>query len=903
MFKKITWILSAVLLAALVAGALWWLYQREQDEKIMAEAFIPDNSAIVFRVRDDARLPAGLPVALARDVSRFRRAPLYRVIDALTRAGIADSASITAALRVEGKENVRFLYILNRNKLLYRGDLTGFLEQSFPGDATAPRDFEGNKIRALLVEKTEVYYALLGGLALLSDSRLYLEDALKRANIEPGSSAYERACHYFSSAAGVNVFLNADCFNELLPLYIKKYTGGAGIPAFAWGALDGYLAPEGATFNGFLHPGEQIRSFPGVLRGQRAAETRLDGVLPADVKAVSALRLSDTRKYLEDLDTYRAAAKIDETVAKRKKEYARWFGADAEKEWQELFRGEIAKGVMEISPDGEEEGVIVIHLKSGSKGERLLQEMIARHARQTNAAADSARYIYRVDQKQVVYHAMPATDFCSVTWGEIFDGMPARYAFIQENYLVLASSRLAVQRFTRDYLRRSSVRDMAWYKRVKERLGVNHNWMHVAATAPVLPLYRKQARGEWANYLRVNGERLAGISAWGYQWSGEEGMLYTSIAAGTEKVDERETRVMWQTKLDADIALKPAIVKNHVTGERELLVQDKANTLYLVSDVGLVLWKLPVQGEINSEIYQVDFYKNGKLQYLFSTPTHLYLVDRNGAYLPRYPLPLRSRCEVGITLFDYDNNRDYRVAAPGADRALYLFGLDGNPVKGWEMPAVENTLVSRLYHFRIENRDYLVVLDRGRLYMLDRRGKRRVKVEQLFDAAANTPLYLSRRQGKPVVLFADARRQAWWVDFEGNTGSWKHGDSAAPYHLNVGDVNADGLDEWIFAAGGTLSIHDNQGRVIQEKRWDDATLGFPYIYRFSARDARVGMLDSAGGRLLLLDKKQADTQGFPLPGATPFSIAFHGGDGEAAAGFYLFTGAPDGYLLKYRVQD
>ena len=519
----------------------------------------------------------------------------------------------------------------------------------------------------------------------------------------------------------------------------------------------------------------------------------------------------------------------------------------------------------------------------------------------TEGALDPQQFHYQMDQKQVTYYALPVPDFCSVLWGAVFDGIVARYAFVQENYLVLASSAAAVQRFARSYFRHSSVRDMAWYKRVRERLGVKYNWMHVSETSAMLPLYRKYARGTWASYLEGNGERLSGISSWGYQLSGEEGMLYTSLAASVEKMEEQLAQVMWQTKLKADVALKPAIVRNHVTGERELLVQDKANNLYLISDSGLILWELPLQGAVNSEIYQVDFYKNGKLQYLFSTPTHVYLIDRNGYHLPRYPLPLRSRCEVGISLFDYENKRDYRVAAPGEDRALYLFDLEGNPVRGWEVPRSDNPVTSKLYHFRVGQNDYLVFADRSRLYMLDRRGGHRVKVDHLFDMSANTPLYLSRRGETPVVLFADARQDVWWVDFKGGVGSWKSGKETRSYHLNVGDVNADGVDEWIFTRGETLAIHDSRGRLLQEKRWEGASLGFPYIYRFSARDARVGMLDERQWRLLLLGKEVSKE--FPVTGTTPFSIAFHGGGGETSSGFYLFAGNEEGYLLKYRVQQ
>lgn len=886
MIKKIAWTLLALALAGVVAGTLLWLRQREG--RVPVEMFIPDNSAVVLRVTRDAHLPGGLPDSLAADLLRFRRAPLHRLVEELARAGVVDSAAITVALRVEGKGSVRSLYVLDRVGPFNRGDLPALVARLRPGDEASARNFEGRALHLLASGGEEICHAEAGGMLLLSDSRLYVEDALKQIDAEASddSPGYREARHYLSPAAGVNLYLDAACFAELLPLYLDAGANGAG--AFAWGALDLHLAPRAARLEGFMQPGDAARSLPGLLAGQEPGEIHLDEVMPAAVKAISVLRLGDVDRYRENLEKYRPA------TASRP-------GTGTRREWLELSRGEIARGVLSVSATGQEEGITVVHLKSGDKAGRLLREMVENHARRAGTSPDSLRHLLRVNQKQVDYYTMPVADFCPATWGPFFDGMPARYALVQENYLVLASSRAAVQRFLADYSRRSSLRDVAWYKRAREQLGVKHNWIHLAETASMLPRYRARARGAWAAYLRRYGDRLPGVSSWGYQWRAEEGMIYASIVASVEKIEEAPARVMWQTKLDDDVTLKPAIVKNHVTGERELLVQDRSNNLYLINDDGMILWKLPLPEAINSEVYQVDFYKNGKLQYLFSSPSRLYLIDRNGAYLPRYPLALKSRCEAGITLFDYENDRDYRVAAPGEDRYLYLYGLDGNPVQGWETPRADNPVASRLYHFRIERKDYLVFADRYRLYMLDRRGNQRVKVDRLFDMPGQSPLYLGRRGGRPVVLFADARREAWWVDFDGAFGSWKGAAESRDYHLNVGDLNADGADEWIFTEGSTLSIHDHRGKLLQQNHWEGASLGFPYIYRFSARDARVGILDEARGQLLLVGKELG--KGFPVAGTSPFSIAFHEGGGEASAGFYLFAGSADGYLLKYRVQQ
>ena len=50
-------------------------------------------------------------------------------------------------------------------------------------------------------------------------------------------------------------------------------------------------------------------------------------------------------------------------------------------------------------------------------------------------------------------------------------------------------------------------------------------------------------------------------------------MLYHTLFLSTEEVEQKQAQIMWQTRLDARMSMKPAIVVNHNTGERELFVQ------------------------------------------------------------------------------------------------------------------------------------------------------------------------------------------------------------------------------------------------------------------------------------------------------------------------------------------
>ena len=134
-----------------------------------------------------------------------------------------------------------------------------------------------------------------------------------------------------------------------------------------------------------------------------------------------------------------------------------------------------------------------------------------------------------------------------------------------------------------------------------------------------------------------------------------------------------EAQTVWESRLENPVVSKPRLVTNHYTGEKEIFVQDEGNTIYLLNNSGRILWRQKINGRILGDVYQVDYYKNGKLQLMFNTREQLHVLDRNGNYIERYPVTLRSPATNGMALFDYEKSRDYRIAVAGEDRGIYLY--------------------------------------------------------------------------------------------------------------------------------------------------------------------------------------------------------------------------------------
>lgn len=905
MKKWILLLLGALVLVGVIIYAIWSINESGKLAGNDKDSFIPYNSAVVININPTVRLSAGMEKAFVSDIQQFREALLNSVADTLIKNSPVGKTSKVLAMRVEGKSELVFLYVLDNKEGESRADISGFLRKTFQDPEDRMRRYDRFRIYSLKHGKQEVYFAVEEGMILLSDSELYIEDALKQFDQQADATdkpKYKNINKYFSAGAGINIFLNTGCFTDLLPLYLemKHVSGNSDLTKwFKWAAFDGEIGENGIGFNGFMHYAGMEQSFVKTLEAQQPREVVIDGIIPSHAIAFQMLSLSDLKAYFSALEQYRYNAGLKDKVNKRKQELARLFGSETETDMRELLQGEFALVDMEYDEaKGERNGVMVAQLKSGGLCVALIEKMLANHARVANVHPDSYKKSFSIDRdKSFTYYRFPAKDMSAVLWGYIFDGVENNYALVVDNYLVFASSENTVRNFIRDYVHRSFVKDADWYKNLRMKLSAKYNMAYFADIASVLPYYKSITKGGLKSYLDKEAHAPL-FSVLGLQWSNESGMLYNTMLLGTGNVLANERpHVLWQTKLDAKLSMKPVPVMNHATNEQELFIQDDNNTVYLVNDAGRILWKLPVDGKINSEVYQVDVFRNGKLQYLFSTPVKMYLVDRNGNHVDRFPVLFKSECTRGITMFDYDNDRNYRIFVPCQDREVYLYGIDGNIIKGWDSGKADKEIVSKVKFWRIGDKDYVVFADKYRLYIMDRKGNERVRVSTVFDLKDDTDIFLTKKGGITLLAFTNSTGSVNLVDFAGNVQSVQCGALSSEHRMNVADVDSDGKDDFIFTDGNKLSVYNQTGKLQYEKIMDAHSLDFPYVYRFSGADNRIGLLDKDQRRMLLLTQDANISNGFPIGGDSPFSITFSGNEG-----FYLFAGADGGTLIKYKVQ-
>ena len=185
----------------------------------------------------------------------------------------------------------------------------------------------------------------------------------------------------------------------------------------------------------------------------------------------------------------------------------------------------------------------------------------------------------------------------------------------------------------------------------------------------------------------------------------------------------------FEVEIDEEILMNPHFIKNYATKKLDIVVQDKKNNLYLISNKGSVVWKKKIGQPILGKISQIDLYKNGRLQLIFNTKNKVFVLDRNGKEVKPFPKSFNDDITQPISIFDYDKNKNYRILVTQG-KELLLYDKNGKKVNGFKYSRSNSKITSSPKHFRILNKDFIVFKTGKKLKILNRRGRERIKLQE-----------------------------------------------------------------------------------------------------------------------------------------------------------------------------
>jgi hypothetical protein len=500
------------------------------------------------------------------------------------------------------------------------------------------------------------------------------------------------------------------------------------------------------------------------------------------------------------------------------------------------------------------------------------------------------------DQIRIPVYKAPFKGLTGILIPGFAPGFDESYFAFYDNFLLAGRSSVTISRLLYDNLLNKTLANDLTYRDFESTLPSRAGYFFYCVPSHITDYLSGFLNNDLIQALQSNKSSISKIQAVGYQLASSNGMLYNSLSVRYKEEAREESKTEWETLLDTVASIKPFFFTNHNTGAKEIFIQDMNNNTYLINTAGRVLWKVPLNEKIIGNVYMIDYFRNGKYQLLFAGKNYIHILDRNGNYVERYPVKLRSPATNSLALFDYDNNLNYRLFIAGEDKMIYSYEKTGNVVKDWKPFRTINNVKAEICYFKVSGKDFLVASDDISIYFLDRKGNKRVTLKESVSKAGGSTIRLNPGS-EPFVVCSSPEGTIQHIYLDGTVKKFTLRKFSRNHSFDLFDVDGDGFGEYIFIDSGMLYLYDHNRSEMFSRDFGSVDLGGPINFIFSASDRKIGVFDIDKKLIYLIGKNGATMNGFPLRGASMFSI----GKLSGKSGWHLIVGGTDRFLYNYKI--
>ena len=723
--------------------------------------------------------------------------------------------------------------------------------------------------------KDTAYISLISGLMLCSSSKELLEEA----RVQMGREKDVRNLPGFSRvllASGKNedkIFVVFANLNRLFKSVLGKDVQGVATKITKLAGTAGgdiYINEDGLVLSGYTESPDSSE-FLYRYKFIPPREFHTYKILPSSTVLFETLVLSAESPV----------SKSDSTVSQE--------AAGLAVKLKEYTGEEITRAYIDIKerPVGDNT-LIIYELSNRVQAEQLFLE--------EPGTGNEIFYFEPDDQTRIPVYKTPFKGLTEVLLPGFAPEFDESYFAFYDNFMIAGNSYVTISKLLYDNILNKTLANDLTYRDFESTLPSRAGYFFYCVPSHIIDYLAGFLNEDIIKALKSNKNSIGKIQAVGYQFASSNGMIYNSLSIRFKEVAREESTTEWETLLDTIAGIKPFFFTNHTTGAKEIFIQDMKNNTYLINAAGRVLWKVPLNERIIGTIYMIDYFRNGKYQLMFSGKNYIHLLDRNGNYVGRYPVKLRSPATNSLALFDYDNNLNYRLFIAGEDKIIYSYDKTGNVVKGWNPFRTAGYVKAEISYFKVSGKDYLVASDENSVYFLDRAGNKRVNLKESVTKASGSAMRLNPGSELSVVCTStDGTVQH--IYFDGSIKKFSLKKFSDNHSFDNFDVDGDGFGEYIFIDKGLLYLYDHNRSEMFSRDFGSIDLGGPISFIFSGSDRKIGVFDINKKQIYLIGINGETMNGFPLRGASMFSI----GKLSDKSGWHLIVGGTDRFLYNYKI--
>ena len=187
-----------------------------------------------------------------------------------------------------------------------------------------------------------------------------------------------------------------------------------------------------------------------------------------------------------------------------------------------------------------------------------------------------------------------------------------------------------------------------------------------------------------------------------------EGLPSMRVRVSTHTLKGNKVQVM-ERDTTVNVPTGPYTVYNYFTKKNNQLYQNSSLSICLNDENGKGVWGIPFKEPICGRVHDIDFYKNGKIQFLFAAGDKLYLLDRLGHWVNGFPVKLPKAVLLGPDVYDFTGAGGYTVMVLHKDNSLERYNLHGQKPDGWKGIQAPETVKNLPELLEVNGKNYWVV--------------------------------------------------------------------------------------------------------------------------------------------------------------------------------------------------
>ncbi len=488
--------------------------------------------------------------------------------------------------------------------------------------------------------------------------------------------------------------------------------------------------------------------------------------------------------------------------------------------------------------------------------------------------------------------------FSQKLFGELFGAIKENYYTFINDFLVLANDRNELENLLMFYETGKTLDLNENFKKFSKNLTETSNFTLYLKFGDWLPVFTRYFNKELKQQINDHANELKNFESLSVQLSSQPPYLYGNLFLKYNQSVQKEDLALWKVKLEDEIIKKPYPVKDHTTGKYNFIVFDKSNNVYYIRTDGTILWKKEIDGPPESDVKEVDYYKNRKYQYLFNTAEKIYLIDRKGRYVKGYPVKISPAASNGLAVFDYNKRKDYRILLAQADKRIYNYTIKGEKVKGWHAFKMPEIVIRPVQRLIANNKDYILVTDLNKnIKIVNRRGQERIKLKNKFKIADNSIFYVNKTNSKGILLTTDESGKLVYINANGKLNYTSFGKFSKSHFFLYEDFNGDGAKDFIYVDGNKLQVFNRFKKILFSYSFNHPITVKPAFFNIGYKNKVLGIVVTQEKTIYLFDKNGNIIISNGLVGEIPFTVV----NSKSNREINLITGSGN-ILFNYRIK-